>query len=81
MSETIADWLREERKKSHLTQLELAAISEIGLSQIGAIERGEGNPTMSTMIALSTAMKASHEKIIRLMFPHLFEADEFKNIG
>ncbi|WEA00720.1 helix-turn-helix transcriptional regulator [Mucilaginibacter sp. SJ] len=79
MSEIIAEWLREERKKCHLTQLELAAISEIGLSQIGAIERGEGNPTMSTMIALSTAMKASPDKIMRLMFPHHVDAEQSNN--
>ncbi|WP_438423018.1 helix-turn-helix domain-containing protein [Aquimarina macrocephali] len=49
--------LRGLRKKSKLSQEQLANDADIPISQVGRIERGEVNTTVSTMRALSKALK------------------------
>ncbi|MCC8410986.1 helix-turn-helix domain-containing protein [Mucilaginibacter sp. UR6-1] len=49
--------LRDLRTSQKLSQEQLANIAEIPLSQVGRIERGEINPTLSTINALATALK------------------------
>lgn len=44
------------RKEADLTQVELANDADIPLSQIGRIERGEVNTTISTVYVLSKAL-------------------------
>jgi len=52
--------LRKMRKEAGLSQEDLANDADIPLSQVGRIERGEVNTTISTVYALS---KALHIKI------------------
>jgi transcriptional regulator with XRE-family HTH domain len=49
--------LRELRLTAGLTQEELANDADIPINQVGRIERGEVNPTLSTLYALSVALK------------------------
>ena len=49
--------LRDLRISKGLSQEQLANEAEIPLSQVGRIERGEINPTLSTIAALSNALK------------------------
>lgn len=51
------DHLRTLRKKHNLSQEQLANDADIPISQVGRIERGEVNTTLSTMKALSKALK------------------------
>jgi len=51
--------VREIRLSQKLSQEELANLAEIPLSQVGRIERGEVNPTLSTIVNLSEALKLS----------------------
>ena len=51
--------LKETREKKGLTQEALAMEADIPISQIGRIERGEINTTLSTLDALARAMKMS----------------------
>jgi DNA-binding XRE family transcriptional regulator len=44
--------VRELRKERHLTQKQLAAASGIDQAEISRIERGQTNPTTSTLAAL-----------------------------
>ena len=53
--------LRIERKMS---QEDLANEAEVPLSQIGRIERGENNPTISTLYALSNAMNINLKTLL-----------------
>lgn len=46
------------RAAAHLTQEELAILSNIGQSEISRIERGLGNPTRDALIRITTAMGA-----------------------
>ena len=50
------DHLRELRTKKELSQEELAYTADIPISQIGRIERGEVNTTISTIKALAKAL-------------------------
>jgi len=49
--------LRDLRVSNHLSQEQLANLADIPLSQVGRIERGEINPTLSTISVLATALK------------------------
>ncbi len=49
--------LRDLRISKRLSQEQLANQADIPLSQVGRIERGETNPTLSTINALALALK------------------------
>ena len=51
--------LRDLRISNGLSQEQLANEAEIPLSQVGRIERGEINPTLSTIYTLSQALNIS----------------------
>jgi len=51
--------LRELRIENNLSQEDLANEAEVPISQIGRIERGEINATLSTLNALCIALKMS----------------------
>jgi DNA-binding XRE family transcriptional regulator len=50
--------LRQLRKDHHLTQKQLAAVSGINQGEISRIERGQTNPTASTLAALLAPLGA-----------------------
>jgi transcriptional regulator with XRE-family HTH domain len=54
--------LREERR---LSQLELAELVGIHLSQLGRIERGVCMPSAETMLALAKTLRASTDALLR----------------
>lgn len=49
--------VRELRLSQNLSQEELANLADIPLSQVGRIERGEVNATLSSISALANALK------------------------
>jgi transcriptional regulator with XRE-family HTH domain len=49
--------VREFRISQDLTQEELANLADVPLSQIGRIERGEVNVTLSSISAIAAALK------------------------
>ena len=53
----IGERIREQRLKLKMTQEELSNEAEVPLSQIGRIERGENNPTISTLYVLAKALE------------------------
>jgi transcriptional regulator with XRE-family HTH domain len=56
--------LRELREARGLSQEALANEAEVPISQIGRIERGEVNPTLSTLNNLSIALKISLQELL-----------------
>lgn len=48
----IGKLIKERRKSLNITQPTLAALSGIGLNTLVAIERGNGNPKIKTLLAL-----------------------------
>lgn len=50
--------VRDLRNSQNLSQEQLANMADIPLSQVGRIERGEVNVTISTIYALSQALKS-----------------------
>lgn len=45
----LAEILKERRKTLALTQLDLAEMARVGLATVKDIERGQGNPSLSTI--------------------------------
>lgn len=45
----LKDVIKQRRKKLGITQMDLAEISEISIATIKDIERGKGNPSLSTV--------------------------------
>lgn len=53
---TIAIAIRRARKKAGMTQIELAAATDITQAQISRIERGEYEPRIDTLSRIATAL-------------------------
>jgi transcriptional regulator with XRE-family HTH domain len=56
------------RKKQGLSQLALANEADIPLSQIGRIERGENNPTISTLYVIAAALDIELKNLVDVKF-------------
>ncbi|TVZ26797.1 helix-turn-helix protein [Gillisia sp. Hel_I_86] len=56
---SFGDKLRETRKLKNFSQEQLAFEADIPISQVGRIERGEVNTTISTVSVLAKALKVS----------------------
>lgn len=50
--ETIGKNIRERRLQLNITQQTLADLAEVSINTLVAIERGTGNPSLSTMIKI-----------------------------
>jgi len=50
--ESIGRIIRERRKKLGINQQTLADLAGVGINTLLAIERGEGNPQLSTLLAI-----------------------------
>ena len=57
--------LKKVRNKSGLSQEDLANDADIPLSQVGRIERGEVNTTISTVYAISKALNISIDTLFK----------------
>jgi len=64
----IGEKIREVRISKSLSQEELSYESDLPLSQIGRIERGENNPTISSLYAIAKALKVDLKLIIDVSF-------------
>jgi transcriptional regulator with XRE-family HTH domain len=56
ISDTVGRNLRGQRRAAGMSLAELAAAAGIGKSTLHALELGDGNPTLSTLWALATAL-------------------------
>lgn len=71
----LADNLRDYRKRRNLTQAQLAALCDVPRSTVANIEAGGGNPTLSVMVRLGSALQLSLEE---LLSPPRVECQLFK---
>lgn len=46
---SIAEVMKSQRKKLSISQLDLAEMSEVGITTVKQIEAGKGNPSLSTV--------------------------------
>lgn len=58
--------VKELREARNLSQEALANEADVPISQIGRIERGEVNPTLSTMDSLAQALKISLADLLKI---------------
>lgn len=56
--------VREARKSLGLSQDDFAAVSDLHRTYIGGIERGERNPTLTTILRISAALQLKPETLI-----------------
>lgn len=64
----IGKHIRELRIQQNMSQESLANEADIPLSQIGRIERGETNPTISTLYVISEALNIKLIELIDVNF-------------
>lgn len=57
--------LRALRRTKHMSQARLASAANLSVSYISLMELGHKNPTVSTVFALSTALKIPPDQLIR----------------
>ena len=56
--------VRQIRTDKGLSQEDLAYAADIPINQIGRIERGEVNTTISTILAIAQALKIHHKELL-----------------
>src|ERR1700712_1038610 len=57
-SRIVGERIRETRQKLGLRQEDVAEMSEMHVTNVGKIERGQTNPSLSTLVALAGALNA-----------------------
>jgi DNA-binding XRE family transcriptional regulator len=62
---SLARQLAARRRERHLTQKQLAELSGIDQAEISRIERGQANPTTSTLGALTRALAVDVQLVAR----------------
>lgn len=68
LAKALGERIQDLRKKRGLSQLALADEADVPLSQIGRIERGENNPTISTLYVIATALNVDLKTLVDLKF-------------
>lgn len=56
------------RQAKHMSQEQLANLADIPINQVGRTERGETNPTVSTIYAISKALKMKPSEVYDFPF-------------
>ena len=62
----IGERIRNLRIQQKMSQEELANEADVPLSQIGRIERGETNPTISTLYVIAQALQLTLKDIVEI---------------
>ncbi|UFS58394.1 helix-turn-helix domain-containing protein [Subtercola endophyticus] len=57
-SRIVGERIRATRQKLGLSQEDVAELSEMHVTNVGKIERGQSNPSLSTLVALAAALNA-----------------------
>jgi transcriptional regulator with XRE-family HTH domain len=61
---SIGERIRELRLQKGISQEDLSNEAEVPLSQIGRIERGENNPTISTLFVIAQALQVDLKSLV-----------------
>jgi transcriptional regulator with XRE-family HTH domain len=48
--------IREERRRLGISQMDMAYLAGMNVANVGRIERGEGNPTLETLVRISAIL-------------------------
>ncbi len=65
-NEELAKNMRIERARLNISQLKLAEMADVSLDTINMIERGVGNPKLSTIISIAKALNVDLNTLIKL---------------
>ena len=68
LTKALGERIRKLRMKQGLSQEGLANEADVPLSQIGRIERGENNPTISTLYVIATALEVDLKTLVDVKF-------------
>lgn len=61
----ISEEIKERRKSLNITQPTLAALAGVGLNTLVAIERGNGNPKLQTILAILDTLGLKIEVVLK----------------
>ena len=68
LAKAVGNRIRELRLQLNISQEALSNEADIPLSQVGRIERGENNPTISTLYVLAVALKVNLKILLDFKF-------------
>ena len=68
LTKALGNRIRELRKERGISQEALSNEAEVPLSQIGRIERGENNPTISTLYVICEALRVELKELLDFKF-------------
>jgi y4mF family transcriptional regulator len=64
--ETLGNIIRERRKILKIRQEDLAEISDVALRTIVLVERGEGNPSLETLLKIANVLGMELQLTVKL---------------
>lgn len=62
----LAKNMRIERARLHISQMKLAEMADVSMDTINLIERGVGNPKLSTVISIAKALNVDLNTLLPL---------------
>ncbi|WP_082518931.1 helix-turn-helix domain-containing protein [Leifsonia sp. Leaf336] len=68
-SKRLGENVRDRRKAAQLSQADLAALSGLDTSTVSRLERGELNPTLTTLLALAITLECEAFELIEGVEP------------
>lgn len=63
----LGNHIRKLRKEKQMTMTELAYAADVEYKQICRIEKGETNPTISTLISISKGLEINIDEIVKVL--------------
>lgn len=63
----LGNHIRKLRQQKQMTMVELAFAADIEYKQVCRIEKGETNPTISTILALSKGLEINIDEIVKVL--------------
>lgn len=63
----LGNHIRKLRQEKKMTMVELAFAADIEYKQVCRIEKGETNPTISTLLALSKGLEINIDEIVKVL--------------
>lgn len=68
----LGNWIRERRDELHITQVELAELTDTKQPNVSRLEKGEHSATVETLVRVAVALEVTPEFLFRMVIGKKF---------